>query len=104
MKRFLPFFEEVFSYSFTDEPYYSKLRHHLTKILLEGDKLPTESIKLCSDNTIIQRAYDPKDTRNSLFDNKDELCHEVADETDLDDLSVEHKLRKQQKPRARQHI
>lgn len=63
MRRFLPFFKEVFSYSYSDEPYYSKLRHQLTKILLDTGKLPVESIQLKQEGVvIIKRANAPRQT------------------------------------------
>jgi casein kinase 1 len=39
-----PFFEEIFSYKFSDTPYYKKLRHQLTVLLLDKNKLPQESV------------------------------------------------------------
>jgi len=38
----LPFVQEIFSYNFTEEPCYSRLKHHLSKVLLCHNVCPDQ--------------------------------------------------------------
>lgn len=75
-----PLFEEIFSYQYASEPYYSKLRHLLTVLLLEQGKLPQQNVMEPVDQNSTQFKLGGNRSLVNHKESIDEKSHIVAEE------------------------
>jgi len=79
-KPLRPLFEEIFSYGFADEPFYSKLRHMLTVLLLDQGKTPQQNVIVPYDQNTTQFKIGGNRSFVNHEESIDEKEHKVAEE------------------------
>lgn len=89
----LPFAQEIFSLAFKEEPCYSRLKHHLTKVLLVHNVCPDQRFDW-SKFKLPRRRFDvskmtPRDNEKANGDEKQRAKENVESDTNDNDELIE---------------